>query len=246
MTNLKQIIAKTPLNIVFLSSWLEKQGIKPKSIFDHKKYGWLEAIGRGAFIKSGTKPDVLGGVNAIQYQTTYDLHIGGKFVLDNYHNVRQYLRNNQPLELFSGERKDIPKWFSNTFVGSYKLKKTSFLPTNIGLEEKEIAGIKLKISSPERALLEMLQNVPEQNSSQEAYQIFELMTVMKPELLNKLLQVCQSVKVKRLFMYFASKTSYPWVNKLDKIDLGSGVRIIDKTGKYDKMYNLIINDMEEN
>lgn len=245
MVNLKQIIAKTPLNTVFLSAWLEKQGVKPKSIFDHRKYGWLESIGRGAFIKSGSQKDIFAGISAIQYQTEYDLHLGGKYAIDNYHHIRQYLKNDQLLELFTDERKALPQWFLSTFKDNYKLRRTSFLPKNVGVNEIEISGIKLKISSLERALLEMLYNVPEETSTQEAYQIFEMITVVKPDLLNMLLVSCKSVKVKRLFMYFASKTNYPWFNKLENINLGSGVRTIDKTGKYDKKYNIIINSLKE-
>lgn len=39
--------------MIFLSSWFEKNGISSKSVHDHKKYGWLDVIGREAFIKKG-------------------------------------------------------------------------------------------------------------------------------------------------------------------------------------------------
>lgn len=43
-------------------------------------------------------------------------------------------------------------------------------------------------------------------------------------------------------MYLASKTEYPWTKKIDqnKINFGSGIRVIDKTGYYNKEYNIIV------
>ena len=74
-----------------------------------------------------------------------------------------------------------------------------------------------------------------------------MMTVLKPSVLNELLIQCKSVKVKRLFMYLATRAGYSWVAKLDKdkIDFGSGVRVIDKTGYFDKEYNIIVDKVTE-
>lgn len=245
MTNLKQLISSTPLKMIFLSSWFEKNGISSKSVHDHKKYGWLDVIGRGAFIKKGIEPELIAGINAVQTQTSYKLHIGGRYALDQYHNVRHYLRNDTKMELFSSEQKPLPQWFRDTFKNKYIRIRTSFLPDDLGFQEYVLDGLKLKISSPERALLEML--YVSDISTKEAYQIFESMTVIKPNLLNDLLIECKSVKIKRLFMYLASQTGYSWVKKLhkDKIDFGSGVRVIDKTGYFNKEYNIIVDRITE-
>ena len=50
MINLKQLISSTPLKMIFLSSWFKKNGISSKSVYDHKKYGWLDVVGQGVFI----------------------------------------------------------------------------------------------------------------------------------------------------------------------------------------------------
>lgn len=89
----------------------------------------------------------------------------------------------------------------------------------MGFQEYEVDGLKIKVSSQERALLEML--YVSDITTKEAYQIFEMMTVLKLGVLNELLIQCKSVKVKRLFMYLATRAGYSWVAKLDrdKIDL---------------------------
>ena len=105
----------------------------------------------------------------------------------------------------------------------------------------------IKISSQERAILEMIYLTPDKNSIKEIYQLMESMSVLKPKLLQELLENCSSIKVKRVFLYLADKLNYPWFKKLDitKIDLGSGKRTIEKGGKLDKKYNIIIGNIEE-
>ena len=159
--------------------------------------------------------------------------------------MRHFVRDNLKPELFTSERKPLPMWFRNTFEQQYLVVNTSFLPDNVGFQEYEIDGLKIKVSSQERALLEML--YVSDVTTQEAYQIFELMTVLKPGILNELLIQCKSIRIKRLFMYLATQTGYSWVKKLDKdkIDFGSGVRVIDKTGYFNKEYNIIVDKVTE-
>ena len=245
MTNLKHLISTTPLNMIFLGSWLEKQKISAKSIYDHKKYGWLDSLDRGAFIKKGVKPTILAAINAVQYQTDYKLHVGGYYALDQHHHIRHFIRQNLKVELFTLERRSLYKWFQNTFKDQYVLSNTSFLPDDVGVEEIEVDSLKIKVSTSERAFLEMLYT--DKLTTKEAYQVLELMTVLKPNLLTDLLAQCKSVKVKRLFMYLASQTGYSWFNKIDnhKINFGSGVRVIDKDGKFNKEFNIVINQLTE-
>lgn len=245
MTNLKQLLYQSMPNQIFLTSGLEKYGIGRKDVYAYKKNGWIESIGIGAFIKKGIKPELTSGINAVQTQTSYKLHIGGQYALDYYYNARYFVRDNLKPELFTSERKPLPMWFRNTFEKQYVMVNTSFLPDNVGFQEYEVNGLKLKVSSQERALLEML--YVSDITTKETYQIFELMTVLKPIVLNELLIQCKSVRVKRLFMYLATQTGYPWVKKLDKnkIDFGSGVRVIDKTGYFNKEYNIVVDKVTE-
>jgi hypothetical protein len=108
-------------------------------------------------------------------------------------------------------------------------------------------GFTVQISSLERAMLEMLYLSPERHTLRETYQIMELLTSVKPSLMQSLLEQCSSVKVKRLFLYMSDRAGHAWINRLDlsRIALGSGVREIEKGGKVDKKYNIVINDLGE-
>ena len=60
--------------------------------------------------------------------------------------------------------------------------------------------------------------------------------------LDKILKLVFHDQINRLFLYLASKTKHDWYDSLDvsKINVGSGVRIIDKTGVYDRQFNIIV------
>lgn len=245
MANLKHLLTSTPNQMIFLSQWLEEQDISIKSIFDHKKYGWIESLGRGAYIRKGTKPEILAGVSAICTQTTFKVHLGGMYALDQFHGIRQYIRTGLQPQVFTSEKKPLPSWFVSTFENSYDLIKTSFLDNETGLEEHDYLGLKIKVSSVERALLEAL--FIGDISTNEVFQLFEFITVLNIKLMNELLQKCKSIRVKRLFLYLAKQTGYSWYEKVDQesIDLGTGVREIDKTGSYNKEFNIVVDKISE-
>ena len=45
-----------------------------------------------------------------------------------------------------------------------------------------------------------------------------------------------------MFLFLSSQVGYAWYNKLNKgeINLGSGVREIDKNGSFNKEFNIIV------
>lgn len=81
----------------------------------------------------------------------------------------------------------------------------------------------------------MIHLVPDKISFEEAYLIIEGLVTLRPEIVQKLLEICRFVKVKRLFMCMTAKHGHPWVEKLDRsrIDLGRGKRRIVSGGALD-------------
>jgi hypothetical protein len=70
----------------------------------------------------------------------------------------------------------------------------------------------------------------------------ENLVSLRPDMVQRLLTMCRSIKVKRLFMYTAEKQGHSWVSDLDlsKIDLGKGKRMIVPNGKYDRKYLITV------
>jgi hypothetical protein len=84
----------------------------------------------------------------------------------------------------------------------------------------------------------MLHFVPNEQSFSEAALIMDGLTTLRPILVQSLLEACNSVKVKRIFLSMAEKSDYPWFRKLDtkKISLGAGNRVVVEGGILDKKY----------
>ena len=139
----------------------------------------------------------------------------------------------------------IPRWFLTQSwketIEAYATKIFSYDESKIFIQ-LDIKNVSVKISSPELAIMEMLYLVPKIHSFEEADLIIESLTTLRGELLQNLLEKCNSVKVKRTFLYLAEKHKHSWLQDIDqtKIYLGSGKREIVKNGRLDKKYNITV------
>ncbi len=98
------------------------------------------------------------------------------------------------------------------------------------------------LSSPEQAYFELLMGVPKTISFEHADQIMQGLTHLSPKKLSLLLKNCISVKVKRLFFWFADRHQYAWRTRLNVNDynLGSGKRVLAEGGTLDKSYQITV------
>ena len=100
----------------------------------------------------------------------------------------------------------------------------------------------LVVSTPERAILEMLNELPAHESFHNVDAIFESLANLRPRLLADLLKECRSVKVKRLFFVYADQhdhASRKYLNP-DDFDLGSGPRALVEGGRLHPRYAITI------
>jgi hypothetical protein len=100
----------------------------------------------------------------------------------------------------------------------------------------------LTMSSPERAILELLDEVPERETFHQANVLMEGLRNLSPRRLQTLLVACRNVKVKRLFLWFAERHQHAWLKKLNRkdIDLGRGKRMLVRGGKLDPTFNITV------
>jgi hypothetical protein len=146
------------------------------------------------------------------------------------------LRGNDPVPLWLSKLR-----LSTTF--QYK-RRQLFKCSSVGFAEYPLHGFSdtLKISGVGRAFLELLADVSDESSFITAYELFEGMTSLKPQLLGELLAECKSVKVKRLFFLMLEKSGHRWGEKLDlnNYSLGSGKRHIVYGGKLNRKYAITV------
>lgn len=133
---------------------------------------------------------------------------------------------------------------NNAFEGTFTCRQTNLLPPDTAIEALATESFQVPTSSQERAILEYLLEVPEAHPVNEAYQIMEMMLNARADVLQHLLEHCNSIKVKRLFLLLAEDLNPPWYEDLNlsKIDLGSGNRVIDTNGTYRSKWLLTVKD----
>ena len=72
--------------------------------------------------------------------------------------------------------------------------------------------------------------------------LMEGMANLSPRRMQKLLEDCRNVKVKRLFLFFADRHPHAWLKRLDRstITLGDGKRMLVRGGKLNKTYQITV------
>ncbi len=228
---------------VLLASWLEKNGISRDLQKYYQRSGWLESYGVGAFKRPNENVQWTGALHSLQRQTELSVHAGGLTSIS-LQGLSHYVRlENEPLYLFSSQYAKLPKWFLNQEWSDQIIHvKTKFLPAGFALYDYSHDGLKFKISSPERSILECLYLTPDRFDIMECYQILEGLANLRPKILQELLENCNSIKVKRLFLFMASKAHHQWWDFVDqsRIELGTGDRVIVKGGVYISKYKISI------
>lgn len=248
---LNRLLKNWPRGTVAVQSWLEGQGIYRQLADVYARSTWLTRIGRGAYIRSGETVDWSGGLYAIQDQLQLAVHVGAKTALQ-MHGISHYLPlgGQDPLYISGNPGTRLPTWFTN-YDWSRKIHYTTsglFQDHTLGLSTKDLGEYALIIAVAERAIMEVLHFVPGKESLQEADHLMAGLTTLRPALVQALLETCNSIKVKRLFMYLAEKNGHRWVEKLDliKVAFGTGKRVIIRGGRLDQRYHItVLHDDDE-
>lgn len=213
----------------------------------YQKSGWIDAVGHGAFIRRGDKVGWEGAMHALQTQAGHLIHPGGRTALElsGYsHFLRLGTRRTVFLYGASGQR--LPKWLKDRDWGvELRFSATTLFgrtAVDTGLTEHPVGSFALRVSTPERGMLEALDGMPQTLSFDEAALIMEGMSTLRPALLQSLLESCTSVKVKRSFLYLAREAGHPWYRRLqrNRIALGKGKRAIVRGGKLDAEFMITV------
>ncbi|RKY82477.1 hypothetical protein DRQ07_01230 [candidate division KSB1 bacterium] len=247
LTKLNRLINFLPRGAVVTSDYLRKQGYGDSLVQEYKKRRWLESVERGAYKLPGDSVEWFGGVYAMQKQLNINIHVGAKTSLS-LQGYAQYIpvNGNVPVcHLFGYRNERLPAWFKkadwNTKILYFptKLFSRNLSDTYVNYQYREF---EIRLSSPERAAMEMCYLIPRLQEFEEAGEIIENLTVLRPGIVQLLLENCRFIKVKRLFLYFADRAGHDWFNELNlaNINLGSGQRQIIKDGILDKKYLITI------
>ena len=103
-------------------------------------------------------------------------------------------------------------------------------------------GLRLTVSTPERAFFEVLSGVPTETSFDHAELLLEGLPDLLPRRLNSLIARTRSVKIKRLFFWLAKRQGHPWLKYVPEngVDFGKGKRLLARHGHLNREYQITV------
>lgn len=267
---LNQLERDLPEGLVVDAAWLDARGISRSLRSYYLQAGWLTQPVRGLYWRSRGPLKWQNVVVSMQTLLGMEFIVGGQTALD-LQGYAHYLRTNQQTVYLYGPNRP-PGWLAKLPLSQRFLYRNSGVlfandPIHLGLtsralntktaEARDMTSFRggdvttldwgpwdmpLTLSSPERAFLELLDELPGEESFDQADMLMQGAANLSPRKLQKLLQDCRSVKVKRLFLFFADRHKHAWRKRLDlsTIDLGSGKRMLVKGGRLDPTYHITV------
>jgi hypothetical protein len=172
------------------------------------------------------------------------VHIGGRSALELLSLAHSLQVNMQETMVFVRSKRSLHLWFTdNQWDTQLKVFTTYIFKENeTGLTDFQAGELSMKISNATRAIMECLSLCPYQFSLIEAYELMGGLTSLQPAQVQNLLEQCKSIKVKRLFLYFAERAGHTWFKHIDskQIYLGRGIRSLANNGAYTTKYQLVL------
>ena len=155
------------------------------------------------------------------------------------------LGGNAEIYLLNERRERLPSWFvKHAWSGNIRYRCLALFnkPVPSSFSEIEHEGFPVRVSAPERAILEVFHLATKNDAIEQALEIMEGLSTLRPQVLQLLLEACQSVKVKRLFLWSAETAGHDWFKRLSipRIDLGKGKRVIYQAGHFDQNYQITV------
>ncbi len=240
-----------PSGTVAVIPWLETQGVYQQLAYEYEKAGWLRRIGRGAYARLNDNVEWTGALYAIQALLKFDVHVAAKTALE-LKGFRHFIPagSGAIVYIFGPKGQRLPAWFRrHTWQRSIQYYVPNLFKgaESLGITSHNIQTWGLRVSAPERAIMEVLYLAPKEQSVEEAFHLMEGLTALRPDLVFDLLKACRSVKVKRLFLALADRCNHAWLSKLNtsRLKLGTGKRVIVPGGRLDKKYQITLPDLGE-
>ncbi len=213
------------------SAWLQKRGLSAKQVARLAEGGWLHRLGHGVYVLPG---DQLNRDASLAQLATLmpGLHVAGKTALA-WRGVRHNLAVREQLILWGDKPAKLPAWFTAAFAAGYQATHLfdERLSANTGLASLPGGHSEVLVSTPERALLELLSDVGKGQELEEARNLMESARSLRLPVLEELLSHLKRIKVARLAHTLAEELELPWADlaRQHSERLGGGRRWVSTT-----------------
>jgi len=216
---IKPLHVELPHGAPFDVKALMHKGVSAKRAARSVQSGWIVRLGHGVYAFPSDKLDAPGCILLLQNRVL-GLHVGGKSALA-LHGIRHNLGARELWILWGDRRFILPEWFTSHFPARYIHAKLFDWKNHPSLDEETIStpvGVTehLRVSVPERAILELLSEVGTHQDLEEARNLFDGLRNLRLQALGRLLSACTSVKTVRLFLTWGRETGVVDVDQLIK------------------------------
>lgn len=261
---LNWLIQHLPEGLLVDAAWLRTHGYQRNLLAKYEKSGWLERPINRVYLRPRGRLAWQQVVISLQTLLERNLVVGGQTALE-HHGFTHYLTHSTTAVYLYGPERP-PTWLSDLEADAeFRYRNDARLFTNALASTaphlldpqgdnlvKRTDGATvaawgqwnwpLTVSTPERAIIEFLDELPDRQTFHQADVLMEGLSTLSPARLQALLTDCHNVKVKRLFFFFADRHRHAWLKRLDRdaIDLGSGKRSLAKGGRYDPRYMITV------
>ena len=269
-SKLNQLEKTLPEGLLVDSDWMSRHGYSTSLRSQYVASGWLAQPTRGTFKRPLGTLTWQKAVISLQTLLERPLFVGGRTALE-LQGFAHYVRASGPMAIYLYGPEPPPSWLTKLPLNArFHFRKSQALfksdpvtkgLTNFAWNVRDNTGESadalqagefrrmwdqgewpLTVSRPERALLELLDELPKNESFHQVDVLVEGLRNLSPRRMQKLLVDCKSVKVKRLFFWFAERHNHAWLKQIDRsaISLGSGKRMLVKGGKLDPKYMITV------
>ncbi len=254
-----------PEGILVDAAWLKKRGYSRQLLSHYVHTGWLIQPARGVYRRPRGSLTWQQLVVSLQTFLNYPLAVGGRTALEVQGYAHYLPQKEREIDLYGS--KPPPGWLrklqpdlrfafhrdGRLFRKHLIAKEIEGLAADKAKSKSSFASTltefpagqwnwTLAVSTPERALLELLDELPQRETFHQVDMLMQGLTSLSPRRLQDLLADCKSVKVKRLFFFFADRHGHTWLKSLKgkKFDLGEGKRMLVRGGKLDSAYQITV------
>lgn len=262
---LNRLERELPEGVLVDAAWLKSHDYSRQLLNHYVRARWLEQPTRGVYRRPRSSLTWQQVVISIQAFLGYPLIAGGRTALELQGFAHYLSHETKQVHLYGPKRP--PGWLSKLRLGvrfayhnDRKLFRSNLVVSQLQTLSEARKNSKqsvdgsltelpwgqwewpLILSTPERALLELLDDLPNRETFHQVDMLVQGMTNLSPRRLQKLLADCKNVKVKRLFFFFADRHQHAWLKRLKKedFDLGKGKRMLVKGGKFDRAHQITV------
>ncbi len=249
-SKLNQLQRILPEELLADAAWLEARGYSSALRSQYVQAGWLNSPAPRVYRRSQAPLTWQQVVVSLQSVLTFPVTVGGRTALEQQGYAHYLPARMREVHLYGPKRP--PGWLTRlpvetTFSWHNSMRlfpedgEAPVFPSPV-MTGSDGATLAIRYSSKERAVLELLDELPARESFHQVDALMEGMSDLSPRRLQTVLEACASVKVKRLFFFYADRHRHAWRSRLDvsRVDLGAGKRALVKGGRFDKRYQITV------